>query len=110
MEGGRERRKLKRYRAHVPVEFRSAALHGAGEITNISKAGVFIRAHLLPMPGEELTITIRPSSAASFVVRGAVCWNTDQLPSGERSSPGFGVQVAESDPRFLAFFEEMLTT
>ena len=110
MEGGRERRKLKRHRAHVPVEFRSSALHGAGEITNISKAGLFIRAHLLPMPGDELAITIRPSSAASFVVRGSVCWNTDQLPSDERPSPGFGVQIAEDDPRFLAFFEEMLTT
>lgn len=110
MEGGRERRKLRRYRAHVPVEFRSAALRGAGEITNISKAGLFIRAHLLPMPGDRLAITIRPASPASFVIHGAVCWNTDQLPESERSSPGFGVQIPETDPRFLAFYEEMLTT
>jgi hypothetical protein len=110
MQGGRERRKLRRHRAHVPVEFRSAALRGAGEITNISKAGLFIRARLLPLPGDELAITIRPASPASFVVRGAVRWNTDQLPESERVSPGFGVLVPESDPRFLAFFEEMLTT
>ncbi len=110
MEGGRERRKLKRHRAHVPVEFRSASLRGAGEITNISKAGLFIRAHLLPMPGDRLTITIRPASPASFVVQAAVCWNTEQLPESERTTPGFGVQISENDPRFLAFFEEMLTT
>ena len=110
MSGGRERRTLKRYRAHVPAEFRSAALRGAGEITNVSKAGVFIRARLLPMPGDRLSITIRPGSPGSFVVSGTVRWNTDQLPQSDRGTPGFGVQISEPDPNFLAFFEEMLTT
>jgi hypothetical protein len=110
MEGGRERRKLKRHRSHVPVEFRSDTLRGVGEITNISKAGLFIRAHLLPMPGDRLAITVRPASPSSFVVHGAVRWNTDQLPESERPSPGFGVLISDDDPRFLAFFEEMLTT
>ena len=107
MDQGHERRKLKRYKAHVPVEFRSPALRGAGEITNLSKSGLFIRARLLPLPGDELTLTIRPGTPAAFDVRGTVCWNTDQLSSAS-ASPGFGIRLPTPTPDFSRFFEEML--
>jgi hypothetical protein len=108
VDKGHERRRLKRHKSHVPVEFRSPALRGAGEITNLSKNGLFIRARLLPIPGDELSITIRPGSPSAFEVTGAVCWNTDQLPEAGNGSPGFGVRIAEPGPRFAAFFEELL--
>jgi hypothetical protein len=83
-------------------------LRGAGEITNLSKNGLFIRARLLPIAGDELALTIRPGTPSAFEVTGTVAWNTDQLPAEGDGSPGFGVRIASPGPTFAAFFEEML--
>jgi hypothetical protein len=103
-----ERRTLHRVVKRIPVTFESGSLRGKGHIKNVSKKGLFLRSSVLPPVGSAVSLRFADRKGKPVEVRGKVRWTTQQLASGERAQPGFGVLVARDDPAFTEFFEQIL--
>jgi len=102
------RRKLFRRRARIPAEYQHGGIEGHGEVTNISRSGLFLRASPLPLPGDDVTIVLTPEADVPFEVKGTVRWTTDQLPASKRKLSGFGVELSHATPEFLELLDDLM--
>jgi hypothetical protein len=106
--GGRERRKLRRVMKLIPVRFETSSVRSSGHIKNLSREGLFIRANVLPMAGDPVTIRFEAKDGRKLELEGEIRWTTAQMADHEAIQPGFGVLLHTADADYQEFFEEIL--
>ena len=92
----------------IPVRFSTNSVKADGHIKNLSKEGVFVRANVLPFPGDHISIRFESRQGSKLEILGTVRWTTAQINDPEITQPGFGVQLDQKSPDYDAFFEEVL--
>ncbi len=92
----------------MPVRFQTSSANGRGRISNISRLGLFVLADDLPQPREPIQVWLELAEDRCIEVSGSVRWTTDQLPPKQQTVRGFGVELVEPSPEFLAAFEELM--
>jgi hypothetical protein len=92
----------------VPVLFATEKLAAQGEILNLRRQGVFIRALDLPAPGEPLCITFKNRQRKKIQLGGEVRWTTAQLEGGNSGAPGFGMMFTGRNDAYRDLFKELL--
>jgi hypothetical protein len=89
--------------ARIPVRFLAEGQEAVGQLKNVSRAGVFVRASDLPRPGAVVALQFRSPQGSLVDVRGEVRWNTQGLAL-DGVVPGFGVLLYEPPREFREFF------
>jgi len=95
-----------RQRIPVPplrIRFVTEGLDAAGELSAISRTGMFVETDELPRPGAVVALQFWTPSGDLVDLRGEVRWNTQGLAhaAGLR---GFGVLVHEAPQSYRQFF------
>lgn len=101
----RARRRLKRHRAPIQVEFESETVEGEGLLKGVRIASLFVEVDgkELPEKGEAIRLLFRDPDGRELELFGSVG------PQGRGGWPGFCVQLMEVTDEYRAFYEGLLT-
>ncbi len=97
------RRGIKR----IAAAFSTHELKGKGQISRLSRRGLFFATPALPKPGQPVCVVFRDRQGNKVSVEGIVRWNTAQL---RPNASGFGMQFEQPTPEYLDFYEGVLTS
>ena len=97
------RRTVKR----IPAAFSTHGLRGKGQISKLSRRGLFFSTEKLPQPGEPVCVVFRDRGGNKISIEGTVRWNTAQM---KRNASGFGMRIEAAPDQYLDFYEELLTS
>jgi Tfp pilus assembly protein PilZ len=90
----------------IPVRFEAGGMRGQGHVKNLSKGGLFIRSHLLPLTGDPIDVRFETPGGRQVQVSGTVRWTTAER--SPEDPPGFGLEIEKPGREYLAFFEDLL--
>ena len=97
------RRNIKR----IAAAFSTHELKGKGQISKLSRRGLFFATPQLPKPGQLVCVVFRDAQGNKISVEGTVRWNTAQM---KPNASGFGMLFKKQTPEYLDFYEGMLTS
>ena len=101
--GGSARARQRITVAPLRVRFLAEGLDATGEITEVSRTGVFIQTDEIPRPGAVVAVQFWAPSGDLVDLRGEVRWSTKGLASAEELR-GFGVLVYEAPQPYREFY------
>ncbi len=108
-----EKRRLRRTVTRIPAAFvagnSTGNTTGNGHIKNVSRDGLFLRAHTLPAKGDSISVIFFVSDGSKVEVCGTVRWSTAQLPRSKGAKGGFGMLIEQPSDLYLQFYEQLLT-
>lgn len=96
------RRDVKR----IPAAFSTHDLKGKGQISKLSRRGLFFTTDRLPTPGQPVCVVFRDAAGNEISIEGTVRWNTAQM---RPNASGFGMQIEKCTQEYLDFYETILT-
>jgi hypothetical protein len=89
--------------AQIQVRFMTEGLESLGELSNVSRAGLFVRASDVPRPGTVVALQFHGPDENLVDLRGEVRWNTHGLGDGSEAT-GFGVLLYEPPREYREFY------
>jgi len=89
----------------IAAAFSTHELQGKGQISKLSRKGLFFATERLPLPGHPVCVVFRDRSGNKISVEGTVRWNTAQM---RPYASGFGMQIEEASSEYLEFYENIL--
>ncbi len=96
------RRNLKR----IPAAFSTPVVEGKGQISKLSRRGLFFSTEKPPSPGEAVCVVFRDGAGNKIDIEGTVRLNTAQM---RPNASGFGMSIERASDEYLEFYEQMLT-
>ncbi len=95
-----------RYRTTLPARFAASSFRASGEIENVGHQGLFVGTASIPPTGETVTLEFTGPDGGRIRVAGIVWWTTvDRTVPGQ--TPGFGVRLLDSPPRYVRFVDRL---
>jgi hypothetical protein len=101
--GGSARARQRIPVAPLRVRFLAEGLDAIGELTEISRTGVFVQAEESPRPGAVVALQFWTPAGELVDLRGEVRWNTEGLANADGLC-GFGVLMHEPSLKYREFF------
>jgi hypothetical protein len=89
--------------ARIRVRFVTEGFESVGDLTNLSRAGIFVASEDLPRTGAAVTLQFEPPSGQTVSLRGEVRWLSSGGESGEPR--GFGVALREPAREYREFYQ-----
>jgi hypothetical protein len=88
--------------ARIRVRFVTEGVESVGDLTNLSRAGIFIASEELPRVGAPVALQFEPPSGDTVNLRGEVRWLSQ---GGEPGEPrGFGAVLREPAREYREFY------
>ena len=103
---GPPRRQVPRKRVkRIAAAFSTHELKGKGQISKLSRRGLFFATERLPLPGHAVCVVFRDQNCNKISVEGTVRWNTAQM---RPNASGFGMRIEKASDEYVDFYEDML--
>ncbi len=90
----------------IPAAFSTHRVRGKGQISKLSRRGLFFSTEKLPQPGEPVCVVFRDRDGNKISLEGTVRWSTAQM---KRNASGFGMRIEDAPEQYLDFYEDILT-